>query len=115
MNRKAKKDFYYNSITAGKGDSKRLWKYLRDLVPEDQKDISVSLLDNNNNNTESDPLKIENIFNNYFTTVADQYVLSETGSAYSNIKLENFISSKLEPGTLFSIPETTVSFVEEHP
>ncbi len=94
------KEYYRAAIQAGKGDSRKLCQYLRDLAPKDTKLSPVSLIDNDE--TITDPEQIANIFNNFFSTIADKYITNNTEHQTNH--------TNLRPDDYFTVPLMTKDY-----
>ena len=53
--RDAKTTYYKTCVEDHKGDSKKLWQYLRDIIPTNLKTATSSLRNNSDNSSISDP------------------------------------------------------------
>jgi hypothetical protein len=110
MVKKAKMAHYHKVINESKGKSRDLWKHMGELRGKTKdKGPSVISIDNE---LCSDPHKITNSFNKYFTNIANDILQGQT-----NLKdpteykpppcLQDFIDNNLPRGTRFSIPKVT--------
>ena len=95
MIRKSKENFYKSSISDGTGDSKKLWKTLKDIVPTNPAKTPSSIIVDDTVLTHSHD--IANGFNYHFTSVAKNLstVNSNPGSAnndtnYNSIECDHF-------------------------
>ena len=102
--RQAKTIFYQSCIKNSKGDSSKLWKHIKDLPPNSLKTAPATLKDGDATITNTPDLC--EMFNNYFSTVVNQY-LPESNQAPDFRKLNDFVKSKISEDTMLSIPLLT--------
>ncbi len=95
--RNAKLTYYNACIESNKGDSKKLWQYLRDLVQKENKTLPSNL-------------KVGNkIITN--PTEISEYLPEPNENIPSFTKFQEFIVSKIHPHDTFSIPQLSVDEV----
>ena len=64
-----KKLHFAEKCLANQGNSSKIWKEIKSLVNlKPNKNFSIKILDDNNNII-NDPMKISNVFNDYFSTL----------------------------------------------
>ena len=107
--KQSKIDYYKSCIENNKGDSKKLWKYIRELAPKDCK-LTPSII-NDGNKIITNLQDISECFNTFFSSIVEKY-LPEQNKSPNLGKLQNFISSKLSTNYTFSIPLMQVDKVE---
>ena len=83
-----------------KGDSSKLWKLIKELAPNSLKTAPTTLKDSDTTITNAPDLC--ETFNNYFSTVVNQY-LPESNQAPDFHKLNDFVKSKITEDTVLSI------------
>ena len=108
--RKAKKEHYHKALVNGKGNSKLLWKNIRELTGSKQTCSPVMI--KSNDELLTDPEVISNEFNKYFTQVAESILRSETTlsspETYEPFEsMKTFIDNHVPTGEKFSIPYIT--------
>ena len=108
--RKAKKEHYHNALVNGKGNSKLLWKNIRELTGKKQTCSPVMIKSNDELLTDS--VFISNEFNKYFTQVAESILRSETTLSspltYEPFEsMKTFIVTHVSTYEKFSIPYIT--------
>ncbi len=112
---KLSKTKYYITLAEIKlGNSKKLWSYLRELVPKCVKHVSSSLIDGVKKLT--DPQEIANKVNDFFTSIVLKYIPDHQNEEISNndhLLLSNFIQTNIAPSTKFSIPPIQEERVHE--
>jgi hypothetical protein len=108
--RQAKTIFYQSCIKNSKGDSSKLWKHIKDLAPNSLKTAPATLKDGDATITSTPDLC--EMFNNYFSTVVNQY-LPESNQAPDFRKLNDFVKSKISEDTVLSIPLLTCDEVRK--
>ncbi len=86
-------------------------QYLRDLSPKDTKHCQVLLIDNGE--TITDPKQIANIYNDFFSSIADKYINNNTEQQTNDSKLKDFIDNKLRPEDFNTIALMTNEFVQK--
>jgi hypothetical protein len=110
MIKKAKTQHYHNALTTSKGNSKMLWRNMRELTGNKSKNTpKVIALDGE---LCSDTKTIANEFNTFFTHVADNILQSQSninkkGKYVPPDILKESIASKLPHDIKFSIPYAT--------
>ena len=82
MVRKAKSLHYHNAVRNSKGNSKVLWKHMRELTGKTCKN-SVKALKLNNDIC-SDPKQIADEFNLYFTSIAEEILNAQPNKCSSD-------------------------------
>ncbi|CAB4032557.1 Hypothetical predicted protein [Paramuricea clavata] len=102
----AKTTYYKTCVEDHKGDSKKLWQYLRDIIPTNLKTAPSSLRNNSNNSSISDPEDMCEHFNNFFSTIVNQYVAVQQFSSNFD-KLSEMVNSRINSDDAFSIPQLT--------
>ncbi len=110
MIQESKVAYYKSCIENNQGDSKKLWKYLRELSPKEAKDIPSNIKEGDKIITE--PSDICEHFNSFFTSIVKKYLPQQTKSP-DLTKLQNFITSRLDKNTTFVIPQIAVVDVEK--
>ena len=108
--REAKTTYYQSCIINSKGDSSKLWKHIKDLAPTSLKRAPTTLKDGDTTITSTPDLC--ETFNNYFSTVVNQY-LPESNQAPDFRKLIYFVKSKITEDTVLSIPLLTCEEVRK--
>ncbi len=101
----SKTEYYTTLLEINQGNSKKLWSYLRELVPKCVKHVSSSLIDGVKKLT--DPQEIADKFNDFFTSIVLKYIPEHQNEQISNndhLLLSIFIQTKIAPSTKFSIP-----------
>ncbi len=109
--RNAKVTYYKACIESNKRDSKKLWQYLRDLVPKEKKTLLSNLKVDIKIIT--DPTEISECFNTFFTSIVEIYLPKLTRNIPNFAKLQEFIASKIQPHDTFSIPQLSVDEVKK--
>ena len=108
MIKDAKTEYYKTLIDNNKGDGRKLWSYLRDLAPKAAKTAPHNKQDGDA--IISDPGDIANCLNEFFTSVVTKYIPSDVPE-YENRKLSDYVSTKLDYSTKFTIPLISEEFV----
>ena len=104
--RDAKTTYYKTCVEDHKGDSKKLWQYLRDIIPTNLKTAPSSLRNNSDNSSISDPEDMCEHFNNFFSTIVNQYIAVQQFSSNFD-KLSEMVNSRINSDDTFSIPQLT--------
>ena len=109
--RKAKRDFYRNSINCNLDNPKNLWKKIRNLAPSRCSNLLSHLLVDGI--IYDSHIDIANLFNAHLVNIASLVVLNKNTSTTPNWDyLKVFVGSKLLPlGVSFTIPPITTDFV----
>jgi hypothetical protein len=111
--RNAKTNHYQTCIESNKGDSKKLWQYLRDVIPTKVKSTPSSLRNDSDQSTITDAKGMCEHFNNYFSTIVNQYIENQNHSANFD-KLTEMVNSNVNDDVAFSIPPITDEEVYSH-
>ena len=103
----SKTEYYKTLIETNQGNSKKLWQYLRDIIPKCAKQLSSSLIDGTKKLT--DPQDIAEKFNDFFTSIVLKYIPqsqlnSDENTLDNHTLLKNFVQTKIGPDIKFSIP-----------
>ena len=93
-----------------KGDSSKLWKLIKELAPNSSKTAPTTLKDGDTTITSTPSLC--KTFNNYFSTVVNQY-LPESNQAPDFHKLNDSVKSKITEDNVLSIPLLTCDEVQK--
>ena len=104
--RDAKTTYYKTCVEDHKGHSKKLWQYLRDIIPTNLKTAPPSLRNNSDNSSISDPEDMCEHFNNFFSTIVNQYIAVQQFSSNFD-KLSEMVNSRINSDDAFSIPQLT--------
>ena len=97
--RKAKRDFYRNSINCNLDNPKNLWKIIRNLAPSQCSNLPSHLLVDGI--IYDSHIDIANLFNAHFVNIASSVVLNKNTSKTPNWDyLKVFVKSKLPVGFL---------------
>ena len=108
--RKAKRDFYRNSINGNLDNPKNLWKIIRNLAPSQCSNLPSHLLVDGI--IYDSHIDIANLFNAHFVNIASSVVLNKNTSTTPNWDyLKIFVKSKLPVGVSFTIPTITTDLV----
>ena len=100
------KQKYYSNMVKENKDTKTMWKCLHSLNPSNP--VKPSQLQTENSEKTSDPHKICNIFNEYFTTCV-QKLRDESCSPDSNFdRLLEFVGQKVSNSEKFAIPPVMI-------
>ena len=100
--RKAKRDFYRNSINCNLDNPKNLWKIIRNLAPSQCSNLPSHLLVDGI--IYDSHIDIANLFNAHFVNIASSVVLNKNTSTTPNWDyLKVFVRSKLPVGVSFTI------------
>ena len=67
----SKKTYYENYFTTNSNKLKKIWLGIKEIINIKSKNYEVPTCIQVNNNTITDPIKICNTFNDYFTNIAD--------------------------------------------
>ena len=106
--RKAKRDFYHNSINCDLDNPKNVWKIIRNLAPSQCSNLSSHPLVDGI--IYDSPIDIANLFNAHFVNIASSVVLNKNTSTTPNWDyLKIFVKSKLPVGVSFIIPPITTA------
>ena len=70
LTKKSKKSYYDNFFKNNLNDLKNTWKGIRNLISMTKSATSVPNTLSQNDESITDPIKIANIFNNFFNTIA---------------------------------------------
>ena len=108
--REAKTTYYQSCIRNSKGDSSKLWKLIKELAPNSSKTAPTTLKDGDTTITSTPDLC--KTFNNYFSTVVNQY-LPESNQAPDFHKLNDFVKSEITEDNVLSIPLLTCDEVQK--
>ena len=108
----SKIQIYSHSIKENKRNPKKLWKHLHDLTNKSKLQSTPSV-DNQEGEPILDPEKMANSFNDFFTSIFQQYSKDNTNSCCISEKLKTFVQSKLPPEVKFEIPPVSISFVQK--
>ena len=104
--KKAKRDFYRNSINCNLDNPKNLWKIIRNLAPSQCSNLPSHLLVDGI--IYDSHIDIANLFNAHFVNIASSVVLNNNTSTTPNWDyLKVLVRSKLPLGVSFTIPITT--------
>ena len=104
--RDAKTTYYKTCVEDHKGDSKKLWQYLCDVIPTNLKTAPSSLRNNSDNSSILDPEDMCEHFNNFFSTIVNQYIADQQFSSNFD-KLTEMVNSRINNDDAFSIPQLT--------
>ena len=109
----AKKETYQTRVEEGKDDPRSIWKLFKQFGTS-KKGIAK---DNNfeikiNNKTISNDLDIANGFNDYFVNIPSK--LKEPIQPSEFTRLKDFVDSKVNDDTNFTIPLVNCSFVNNY-
>lgn len=108
--RKAKRDFYRNSINCNLDNPKNLWKIIRNLAPSQCSNLPSHLLVDGI--IYDSHIDIANLFNAHFVNITSSVALNQNASMTPNWGyLKKFVRSKLPLGVSFTIPPITSVFV----
>lgn len=109
--KKAKREFYVEAIIANKKNPTVLWKHLKGLCPDKQRNTPNIL--QTENKTITDAEEIANALNTYFASVPDLYTPVRRAELDLNsvTNISNFISEKNMCNTQFTVPSITTDFV----
>ena len=112
--RDAKKKYYTSKIEKNKGNTKEIWNCLKDInkVADTQIISKIKNIDT----TYNKPKDIANALNNHFVNVAKQFNTTNNTDSFEsvNLKLENYISTKIPHNVHFNIPPITLNFVKKN-
>ena len=108
--RRAKTEYYKSCLNNRKGDSRELWRCMRELAPDDAK-MTPHHIDSNNN-TITDHKDIGEHFNDFFVSVVDQYILNQQPTTTFD-KLKDMVNSRIGDDPKFNVPPITTEFVHK--
>ncbi len=112
LKRISKATYYKELVDANVKDSRKLYKIMSELAPKDKLEDPVTLKDGDT--LLSDPQDICESFNEFFTNIASSLVNDmPPASEEAHSKLQDFISTKVDPNTSFDIPSVSQEFVEK--
>ena len=114
MIREAKTVYYRILIEVKKKDSKTIWKYLNELVPNGKYRRNKPTLLTSDGKDYTDQKEIANLFNNFFVNISKNTIQDSHNSPnlYINTNLINdFVNSRCKNGTKFSIPPMSSDLV----
>ena len=97
--KKSKEVYYKNLLTNNIQNPRKLWKILKDILPTN--DIVSAIILNINGKEISDPIKVGNLFNKYFSSIAENFDVSPQNNT-CNAQTPIVINQ-----TKFSIPLVT--------
>ena len=103
MIREAKTVYYRTLIEVKKKDSKTIWKYLNELVPNGKYRRNKPTLLTNDGKDYTDQKEIANLFNNFFVNISKNTIQDSHNSSnlYINTNLINdFVNSRCKNGTM---------------
>ena len=72
--KKSKEDYYKNLLTDNIHNPQQLWKILKDILPTDDTAFPIKL--NINGKEISNPIEVGDLFNEYFSSIADNFDFS---------------------------------------
>ncbi|CAB3982810.1 Hypothetical predicted protein [Paramuricea clavata] len=72
--KKSKEDYYKNLLTDNVHNPRQLWKILKDILPTNDTVSQITL--NINGKEISDPIEVGDLFNEYFSSIADNFDIS---------------------------------------
>ena len=72
--KKSKEDYYKNLLTDNVHNPRQLWKILKDILPTNDTVSPITL--NINGKEISDPIEVGDLFNEYFSSIADNFDIS---------------------------------------
>ncbi|XP_048581135.1 uncharacterized protein LOC125561258 [Nematostella vectensis] len=107
--RKAKKTFYNDAIKNNLENPKNLWKIIRKISPSKHVNLPNRLTVNDT--LYEDTFDIANSFNKHFSNISSQVSIDAVPEFPDWSVLTNFINSKHQPGSYFSIPPISEDFV----
>ena len=109
----AKKEAYQTKIEEGKDDPRSIWKLFKQIGMYKK---GSSKLNNfkikKDNDIISDDLDIANVFNEYFVNIPSK--LKEPVQPSDFERLHNFVDSKFNDNTNFTLPFVNRSFVSNY-
>lgn len=111
--KQGKRNYFQSAISSKSGDTKAIWKILRNVQSNNAtlQDNGVSLL-NVNDEEVTDEKCIANAFNSFFTSIQDYYEAKNQYQENRSLKkLQLYISSILPRDVTFSIPYITEEYV----
>jgi hypothetical protein len=100
LSEKSKENYYKNLLTDNVHNPRQLWQILKDSLPANDTVSPISL--NINGKEISDPIEVGDLFNKYFSSIADNFGIS---------LLNNPINTHLPIATnhtMFTIPLITI-------
>lgn len=91
MLRRAKKVHYFNKIDENRGDSKKMWKVLKGMISDKDKQVIPEILTINGEEVNTDNLDIANKLNSYFIKSIEEIIksigtINDTDEIQLNIK-----------------------------
>ena len=108
----SKMQIYSKSIEENKRNPKKLWKHIHDLTNK-SKLHSTRTVDNQEGEPLLDPEKTAKSFNDFFTSIFQQYSKDKTNSCCVSEKLRTFVQSQMPAEVMFEIPPVSISFVQK--
>ena len=109
----AKRKFYVEAIESNKRNPTVLWRHMKGICPDKQKKGPDMLQVDNDIVTDS--ISIANGLNSYFTSVSQKYLPEpKTGLDSDSVEaIRQFVDSKVQNHTQFSIPPVNTEFVRK--
>ena len=95
-----------------KKKKKKLWKNLHDLTNKPKRHTTPSL-SNQEGESILRPEESANAFNDFFTSVFQQFNTDNSGTFWISNKLENVVKGKLVSDVKFNIPPFSLAFVKK--
>ena len=109
----AKKETYQTKVEEGKDDPRSIWKLFKQFGTTKKGTSKVNNFEIKiNNNIISNDLDIANVFNDYFVNIPSK--LKEPIQPSEFKLLQNFVDSKFNDDTNFTIPFINYSFVSNY-
>ena len=108
----SKKQIYTKNIQENKRNPKKLWKQLHEISNKSKSHTTPSVV-NQEGEPILDPEQTANSFNDFFTSIFQQYGKENTENCCISEKLKNFVQNKLPPEANFEIPPVSTSFVQK--
>ena len=108
----SKMQIYSKSIEENKRNPKKLWKHIHDLTNK-SKLHSTRTVDNQEGEPLLDPEKTAKSFNDFFTSIFQQYSKDNTNSCCVSEKLRTFVQSQMPAEVMFEIPPVSISFEQK--
>ena len=112
MLKEAKADYYINLIEENRRDTRALWAALSEISP---RSTTTSVMPNTIKSggvETSNPCDIADVFNRFFTTIADTHVPRNNHMPESEfVTLSEHVRTKLVEGSTFVIPNVDMEYV----
>lgn len=107
----AKTEFYSLTINNNHDNPRQLWQNLHDITGK-SKNYHTAFINDDFGNTISDPEIAANTFNNFFTSVYEQFQSNYNHSQFNSEKLDQKVRNIIPEDTHFSIANVSIGFIK---